>query len=112
MNDTHPNRRQFAMSLVAATAVAPLIVSAVKPGVTETMALQEIDGDPYRYLTVAESLRENAWRHLKRAWGHQDAGRFDWAAGSMRKSHRNFQRAAMLDGDYIPYFTRMPIPRA
>ena len=52
----------------------------------------------YRYLTMAETLRENGLRHTQRGFAHRAAGREDWAQGSFAKAHRNFESAKMFDG--------------
>jgi hypothetical protein len=57
---------------------------------------------PYRYLTVADTLRENGWRHMTRGYAHRAAGRGDWAKGSFAKAHRNFERASLLEGNSLP----------
>lgn len=64
-----------------------------------------------RYRTVAESLRDNAWRHVHRAIKHTNEGRFDWAEGSKLKALRNFQRASKLDGLHPDIIMRALQPR-
>ena len=51
----------------------------------------------YRYLSVVESVRENARRHMARAAMHAAAGRLDCADGSAEKANRNFVLASKFD---------------
>ncbi len=55
--------------------------------------------DDCRYMTVAESLWANCHRHMQNAKRHMAAGRSDYAAGSMRKAYRNFERGRRVAFD-------------
>ena len=51
----------------------------------------------YRYLSVVESVRENARRHMARSAMYAAAGHFDYADGSAEKANRNFVLASKFD---------------
>ena len=58
------------------------------------------------YLTIADCLRENGWRHMTRGYEHRAAGREDWAKGSFAKARRNFARASLLEENSLPLEVR------
>lgn len=60
----------------------------------KTMLNGEIVDFPY--MTVAQSLIANAYRHMRRAGQHAAFGNFNYADGSADKAIRNFKRAEML----------------
>jgi hypothetical protein len=49
---------------------------------------------PYR--TLAQSMADNAERHLRNASRHMLVGRYDYAMGSLTKAARNFKRSQEL----------------
>ena len=59
------------------------------------------DQTGYRYLTGAQALWENGERHVRNARKHVDAGRPQWALGSLKKAMRNFEKSCLLTPDPI-----------
>lgn len=61
---------------------------------TTTATWRQIhDGSQLTYWTLAEDIRQNGYRHMRRAAEHAAAGRFDYADGSAIKASRNFAKA-------------------
>ena len=55
-----------------------------------------------KYLTFAETIRENGERHMANAAKWEAAGKPDYAAGSRRKAGRNFLRAKAMELPALP----------
>src|ERR1700674_3142545 len=96
------NRRQVlaGAAATAGAAILPAIAAAEDEAdiMIEGVFGAANSGPPFQYFSLADTVRENGWRHMDRALMHREAGHEDWAQGSFRKAIRNFDRADKLDG--------------
>jgi hypothetical protein len=61
------------------------------------------------FMSLADAIRDNGWRHMKRGYAHRAAGHMDWAKGSFAKAQRNFERASLLEGNSLPLEMRASV---